>query len=290
MCRILWTAIVAGSLLAGCSTTSLVYDNLPWLLHRRIDARFDLTATQSDQLKTQIAEFAAWHRRQELPRYAIEMERIETALADGLTRGEAEEFVALFREARKRLLARAIPMSAAFLHSVNDEQIAEFETTHREAMAEDRERLELPRDEQVELRFERAMDNLEDWFGAFDESQTAHVRKLMAALPDTYASWLRRREFRHRRIVTLLRGNPTPAQLEEKLREWWLTDTAALPRGMRTGRERFWNSAVTFMLEVDAVLTEAQREHAIHRLMRYRTDFVRLSKAVPAPPRGNSES
>ncbi|MDH3712616.1 MAG: DUF6279 family lipoprotein [Gammaproteobacteria bacterium] len=290
MHRYLLAAIVVGCLLPGCSATSLVYDNLPWLLRQRIDARFDLTSTQSSQLETHIAEFAAWHRRQELPHYAAEIARIEIALTDGLTRAEAEDFIRVFREARKRLLARAIITGAAFLHTVTDEQIAEFEATHREAIAEDRERLELPHDEQAELRFKRAINNLEDWFGDFDEAQSARIRDLMAALPDTYASWLQRREFRHRRFVTLLRKRPSRTQLEDNLREWWLSDTAALPREMRTSRELFWDSAVTFMLEVDAVLSEDQRAHAIRRLTGYRKDFIRLSKAQPGPARGSSES
>lgn len=284
------TTVVAACLLAGCSTTGLVYDNLPWLLRQRIDARFDLTSTQSGQLKTQIADLAGWHRRQELPRYAAAIERIEISLASGLTRADAEEFIRLFRESRKRLLARAIPPSAAFLETVTDEQIVEFEATHRATMAEDRERLELPRDEQAELRLERAMDHLEDWFGDFDEAQSAHVRKLMAALPDTYASWLQRREYRHQRLVVLLRTRPSRTLIEENLREWWLSDTAALPRELHTGRELFWNSAVTFMLEVDAVLNEDQRTHAIRRLTGYREDFVQLSKALPPPARPLSES
>jgi hypothetical protein len=284
------TTVVVACLLAGCSTTGLVYDNLPWLLRQRIDARFDLTSTQSGHLKTQIEEFADWHRRQELPRYAAAIERIEIALANGLTRADAEEFVRLFREARKRLLARAIPPSAAFLQTVSDEQIDEFEATHREAMAEDRERLALPRDEQAELRLERVMDNLEDWFGDFDEAQSAHVRELMAALPDTYASWLQRREYRHRRLVMLLRKRPSRTRIEERLREWWLSDTAALPQALRTGRELFWDSATTFMLEVDVMLNENQRRHAIRRLTGYRRDLVRLSKAVTGLPLGSSES
>ncbi|MDH3453101.1 MAG: DUF6279 family lipoprotein [Gammaproteobacteria bacterium] len=290
MFRTAVAAILTGCLLAGCSATSLVYDNLPWLLRQRIDARLDLTSTQSSLLKTHIAEFAAWHRREELPRYAMALERLEQAIGDGLTGAELEEFTALFKEARRRLLSRAVPLSAEFLLTVTSAQITKFEQTHREAMDEDGERLELSPEEQAEVRYARTLDNLEDWFGDFDKTQSERIRQLLDALPDTYPSWLQRREYRHRRIVELLQNHPTRAQLEDSLRRWWLSDTADLPPQMRTDREVFWRSANTFMLEVDGLITEQQRLHATRKLRGYREDFVRLSKAVPVAPRANSRS
>lgn len=289
MFRIVFATLVAGCVLAGCSATGLVYDNLPWLLRNRIDARFDLTSTQSSLLKTQLTEFAEWHRREELPRYAVELERLERDLADELTRAELEQYMALFMQARRRLVSRAIPFSADFLHTVDDEQIAEFEQTHREDIEEDSERLQLSPAEQAEARYERTMDNLEDWFGDFDAAQRQRIRELLATLPDTYASWLRRREFQHQRFVRMLRSQPTRAEVEESLRRWWLNETAELPRQMLDERDLFWRSAKTFVLAVDQLITERQRARALAELRGYREDFERLSKAVPAAPRRSSK-
>ena len=259
-------------------------------MHQRIDTRFDLTSAQDEQLETDITAFAVWHRREELPRYALQIQHLESAIAEGLTRVEVEEFVVSFRDARTRLLARAIPYAVEFLYTVNSEQIAEFEVKHREAMEEDSERLALPHDEQSELRFTRAMDNLEDWFGDFDEVQSKRIRELVDALPEGHERWLKRREFQHRRFVALLQSKPTRARLEEQLRAWWLSDTADLPPEMRADREMFWNSGVTFTLAVDELLSEPQRRHATRKLQNYRQDFVRLSKAVPAPERESPRS
>ncbi len=288
MFRALCIAFFVVCLLAGCSTTSLVYDNLPWLLRNRIDARFDLTSTQSSLLKTHIAEFADWHRRKELPRYAVMLERLEQALGDGLTPAELEQFEALFWEARRRLLGRAISLGAEFLHTVSSEQIAEFEDTHREAMEDDGERLQLTPEEQFEARYTRTMDHLQDWFGDFDAAQSEQIRELLARLPDTYASWLKRREFRHRRFVKLLQSQPTRAQVENSLRRWWLNESADLPLQMRQDREAFWRSATTFVLEVDGLITERQRTRFLAKLRGYREDFTSLSKAVPAAQRKRS--
>ncbi len=289
MYRVALAVFLACSVLSGCSMTSLAYDNLPWLLRNRIDARFDLSATLSILLKTQLADFAEWHRRKELPHYAAALERLERDLGDGLTEAELEQFLALFMEARRRLVSRAIPLSADFLHTVSEQQIAEFEQTHREDIEEDSERLNLSPAEQAEARYERTVDNLEDWFGKFDAAQREQIRELLATLPDTYASWLRRREFQHRRFVALLRSRPTRGQVEDSLRRWWLDESAELPQQMLDEREVFWRSANTFVREVDRIMTERQRARALAELRGYREDFERLSRAVPLAPRKSSK-
>jgi len=202
MYRVATLAFLAVCLLAGCSTTGLVYDNLPWLLRNRIDARFDLTSTQSGLLKTQLADFAEWHRREELPHYAAALQRLERDLGDGLTDAELEQFRALFMQARRRLVSRAIPLSVDFLYTVSEEQIAEFEQTHREDIEEDSERLKLTPAEQAEVRYERTIDNLEDWFGAFDAAQREHIREfpIVSLRPDVIAG----------KTVDELRGDANP--------------------------------------------------------------------------------
>ena len=279
VCRTLLLALTAGTLLAGCSATALIYDNLPWLVRRQLDERFDLTSAQEQQLKERIAELAAWHRRDELPRYAELLQSLEDAFADGLTPAEIERFSASLRSARARLIEAAIPASTEFLLSVDRAQLEEFERTHRERMEEDRERLQLPLEEQAELRFEKTMDNLEDWFGDFDAAQRRRILALVTALPDTYAGWLERREYQHRRFVELMSSDAKPDQVEQRLREWWLSDSGGLPSAMLANRDRFWKSAFAFLLEVDGVLNAEQRTHALARLRRYREDFVRLNKA-----------
>ncbi len=276
----LLSTVTALLVLAGCSATNLVYDNLPWLLRQRIDAHFDLTSAQSSQLKMHIAEVADWHRREELPRYASALGELETALADGLTKAELERFVAEVKAARSRLLGRVIPVSVEFLHTVNVEQIAEFEQSYRDDLEEDLERLALTREEQLELRYERTLESLEDWFGDFDRAQRKRIRELSEALPDTYASWLKRREFQHQRFVKLLRDRPPKAAIEQRLTEWWLSEDAALPADLLAGRTLFWNSALAFMLDVDGLLSAEQRARAISRISGYREDFLRLSRAV----------
>ncbi len=285
--RTLLLALTAGTLLAGCSATALIYDNLPWLVRGQVDERFDLNSAQEQQLKERIAELAAWHRREELPRYAELLRSLEDAFADGLTQAEIERFSASLRSARARLIEAAIPASTEFLLSVNRAQLEEFERTHRERMEEDRERLQLPPEEQAELRFEKTLDNLEDWFGDFDAAQREAIRELVTAFPDTYAGWLERREYQHRRFIELMSADPKPDQVEARLRDWWLSDSGGLPSAMLANRDRFWKSAFAFLLKVDGLLTAEQRTHALDRIRGYREDFVRLSKADHEAGRGN---
>ncbi len=81
--------VVAVALLFfGCikAFSKIAYNNLlPKLILQRIDAFFDLTATQESYLKTRIAVHHHWHRTTQLRLYLADLKNLRGRFSAGLT-------------------------------------------------------------------------------------------------------------------------------------------------------------------------------------------------------------
>ncbi len=288
------TLLAALTLVGGCSATALVYDNAPWLIQTRVEDYFSLSDEQEAYVEASIRELAVWHRREELPRYARALERLERDFADGISAAEYDAMMGELYDARSRIGERSLPAIARFLAGVTPQQIDEYDEAFREALEEDRERLELSPEERRERRFERLLDNLEDWFDDLDDRQIARLRELSYALPDNYGQWLAYRERRHEDFLALLRRRPGADAIEAWLRAQWIErDRHAHDPQYAALRERFRADTRAMLLEMDKVLNARQRQHAIARLAGYRRDLAELSVAnvghVPVRLPGDSK-
>lgn len=109
--------------LAGCSSLTLAYNQLPLLSGLWMDSYLDLDSAQKARLKDKLHAWQAWHRREELPQWQALLRQARTALDDGAM--TAEELLALERGARaslERCLQHAAPLAAPVLAELRPEQ------------------------------------------------------------------------------------------------------------------------------------------------------------------------
>ena len=81
----LWL-VVAGLLLAGCSTVQLGYNSADMLLRWRGEQYFDFQGEQSDAYAVRVGNLMRWHRANALPEYARSAEDAARRIARGLSR------------------------------------------------------------------------------------------------------------------------------------------------------------------------------------------------------------
>ena len=72
-------------LLAGCSTTKLVYDYGDKFVSWQLDSYFELNDEQEDWVEERMKILIEWHRMEELPRYKNFLTDIQNSSKDGLT-------------------------------------------------------------------------------------------------------------------------------------------------------------------------------------------------------------
>jgi hypothetical protein len=167
-------AVVFALLLAGCSSLTLAYQQLPLLAGWWIDGYLDLDGTQRARLKTQLQTWQAWHRREELPHWQALLHQATAALDGGFTR---DELLALERGALasvERSLQQAAPLAAPLLAGLRPEQWLHLQKEMDENNADWRER-HAGRGGPGE-RAKRYATQLERWLGDLDRATLKQAR------------------------------------------------------------------------------------------------------------------
>jgi len=273
----LWILLLAG-FLNGCSYTSFLYNNAPWLIREKVDDYFSITSAQQQRLDRDIELFFKWHRYQELPEYANLISTFNNQFADGLTR---EELVLLYNQvtaARARFSEVSLDSASQFLAGISSKQLYHYDFEFQQRLDEDREKTRLPVEQQKEEYFNELLDILDDWFGEFSEKQQQLLRAISDNQPWNYSYRLKRREQRHEEFLKFMRGEPEQVAIREFLHNRFvMVENYSLDRERNEAFE-YWLSA---MLRIDKIITNTQRQRAISRLEDYRQDFVYLSQLGP---------
>ncbi|MCE4554215.1 DUF6279 family lipoprotein [Roseateles cellulosilyticus] len=198
--------------LAGCSSLTLAYQQMPLLAGLWIDSYLDLDSGQRAQLKQQLQAWQTWHRREELPQWQALLRQAQSALEAGVTR---DELLALERGARasaERSLQHAAPLAAPLLAGLRPGQWLHLQKEMDDKAAEWHERNSgrgAPHE-----RAKRYANNLERWLGDLDRATLKQARA-------DAESW-------HFDLPMLAQGRATrQARTTEALRAWSHGDAAA---------------------------------------------------------------
>jgi hypothetical protein len=271
-------AILAASLLCGCSMVRLAYENADSYLRWRAGNYLDVHGEAVDELDAAIADFHDWHRAQALPQYA----RLADEAADRVDDGVSPEdlvwgYDSLIAQVRIGLRAAAHRI-APLLAKLDAQQIAHFESR----LAEDNRRfakefLRGSEDERRERRAGRIAKRLEEWVGRLSEAQLERVRQYSGRAPLVGA--LRDRDNRRlqAKLLDLLRSDEKET-LQESLVElvgrWDRDRDPDYAAAIEVARRE----VTAMLLELDRGLRPEQRAQAVANLRRYAADFQMLSE------------
>ena len=121
--------VVIMATVAGCTTNSLViryfYSRMDNSLNTRILAMAEFSEAQKEEIRQAVDAYSAWHRQNELPRYAefigVLQERVETGQFDHQIVLEDLETVRDF--AKEGFLQSPFVQYTEFMKSLNDSQV-----------------------------------------------------------------------------------------------------------------------------------------------------------------------
>jgi hypothetical protein len=278
----LLAALAAGAVLSGCSAMRLAYDNADTYLHWRAGSYFDLHGEAGDELEERIDAFFDWHRAKALPNYARLSEEAAKRLGDGLS---PEDLVwgydALMAQARESLRTAATQV-APMLDRMSAEQIGHFERR----LAEDnrkfaRENLKGSEAERRARRAKRMKDRLEEWVGRLTQSQVERVKLYAERAPLTDEFRDRDRKRLQAEVLGMIRRQEAGKRLPELAAHWQTGRDPAFVAANEAWRKEFY----ALLLDLDRLLTPAQRARAVANFRRYAEDFAVLSGQTAAEPR-----
>lgn len=266
-------------LLAACSSVRLTYNHGDTLLYWWLDAYVDLDAGQKAGVKQDIDDLFQWHRQTQLKDYAQLLAHGQQRLQGNVT---PADLLADYGEVKKRvrtLLLKAEPDLAKLARTLRPEQIEHMEKKF--ASNNDTYRKKFLRggaEKRQQVRFEKAMDQFELWFGNFSREQEQLIRKASDARPLGNEIWFDERLRRQRNIVNLVRkvqreqlGQDATQALVHQLIE---DSFARLENSERKPFFDAYNEATAQMVAtVIKIATPVQKAHAAKRMQGWIDDF-----------------
>jgi hypothetical protein len=266
--------IVLLALLASCSAVRVSYDNAGWVLARMAGGYVDMDRGQARALKTQLGALHAWHRSEELPRYAELLESTAARLERGVSRDDVAWAVGAVR-ARYLVLSRETAEGLApLLITLTDSQVDGLERR----FAEDNRKFyatKLPADPEqaIRARTDWMCDRLEEWTGELTFAQRQRIERLVRAFPEVPALRLADRKRRQAQLLELLRARSEDADTQAKLVRLLADGDAGRSERYRQLLAHWQESLIDAMAELDRSLTARQRATAVERLRRYAQEF-----------------
>jgi hypothetical protein len=180
--------------LAGCSSTTFVYNRLDFLLPWYLGDYVNLDRQQKKQLDQLLQPFLSWHRTEELPVYLAILDDARARLDQPVSAYDLAELSAKVEAAWFRLEEEALDWLLDLGDQLSDQQMAEFIAELRAKQVEYEEEY-LPRSEEEyrEEAWDNLRDSLQDYLGRLGSEQSAILQLASEQLVRSDAAWLSER-------------------------------------------------------------------------------------------------
>ncbi len=229
-----------------------------------------------------VAQLQAWHRREELPRYARLLEQWAQAAPQDLN---SEAVCSVQREVQARfdvLQARAEPAIGALASEFSAGQYRHLQTRFDKQNAKFRsEWIDAKPAERFDKRMKRAVEQAERLYGRLDEPQLEVLRDNLSHSHFDPVQSLAEAKRRQRATLAAIRTISAPASTPEEPRaavHGWFEQMQRSPDP--TTRERqaaFATQSCADIANLHNSTTSVQRAQAAQRLRGYARDFYELS-------------
>lgn len=268
---------------AACSSIKFTYNNGDTLLYYWLNAYVDIDTDQSDWVKKDIDGLFQWHRTTQLKDYVQLLQNGQRQLAGNITQAD---LMANYREVRARsekLAYKAVPDLADLALSLKPDQIETLEKKF--ASNNEKYRKKFMRGDaeaRNKVRYKKAMEQFDLWFGNFSRDQEAALRKASDARPLDNEIWLEERMRRQQMILATLR----------KIHDQKLNRQATIPlvqnlvrdfftRMDSPERKAFYDASVDgttrMVMAAIRIATPEQKAHAQKRMQGWIDDFNALA-------------
>lgn len=265
--------------LVACTTARLAYNQAPNLSYWWLDSHFDFDHAQSELVRGEIEGFFAWHRREELPRYADLLRRWQAMAPRDLT---ADQACAQAERVRERLLdgsERTIQAFARLATQLTPAQLQHLQ--QRQARSErefERDFLRGSPEQRLQRRLDTTVERYERFYGNLSDKQRQLLRDGLARSPwDAQATQAERQRRQADLVQTLRDAQAQPAQAPALLRAYAQRWQASPTPGYAAQNEAVLRHGCAQFAALHNSTSAAQREHALRQLQGYQDDLIHLS-------------
>lgn len=273
-------AMAVLALLAGCTALQLGYNNADSLIHWRGGRYFGFEGEQKTDFERRVQKFLAWHRKTELPKYAVLANGLGERLGRGVALADLEWGYDSFQALLRQTLRASAVETGDLLDTLNAAQVERFQARlakENRDFAKEQGLAESPEARRAK-RVKRNIERLEEWFGPLTDAQVERVRQYSARAPLDDILRDQDRKRMQRELVGMINAKETRRKLEAWAIAW---DQNRDPE-YESLRKQNLREYFSMLLDLDKTLSAEQRSRAVQRLRGFAGDFLALVAAAEA--------
>lgn len=267
-------------LLAACSSTRLTYNNIDRIIGWYLDDYLSLNSSQDDFFEQRLEALLEWHRRDQLPRYGVYLDRLQQDLrSGGLTAAVLQERYGSLNLFWKDIIKQAAPDCAELLLRLSGNQRQGLYT----AMAKKQQKLEqryLRQSAEERLRRKRrqAEKSLKRFTGPLTDPQKLALERWADSLTVLEPLWLESRSIWQRRLRDALEGTVPEPEKKIRIQRLLVEPEHLWSLAYRQGMRHNEAATLAMLAEMFGSLTAKQSRQMQKALSSLKKDFTALAK------------
>jgi hypothetical protein len=275
--RALLAVLVISVSTSGC-TTKLVYDFLDWGLYWELKDYVKFTRDQRLLVKDEISQLIDWHRSEELPQYADQLEKLSKELKSGITVEQLEESYNNLRDSWQRIVIKTLPAAVDIISNLNDEQVNDFFEMLIEKEGDDAKKIEKGTNARTLKKREAYVSKkIVDVIGKLNEDQKSLIAQWALSMKPTKELSLAQAIQWRTRMQTVLAERHNKQQLENNLMVLFANPDQLRSASYRRVIEKNKRLIMQLLFDLNQTLTNQQRSKLVKKLKSYINDFRDLS-------------
>lgn len=275
--RALLAVLVISVSTSGC-TTKLAYDFLDWGLYWELKDYVKFTRDQRLLVKDEISQLIDWHRSEELPQYADQLEKLSKELKSGITVEQLEESYNNLRDSWQRIVIKTLPAAVDIISNLNDEQVNDFFEMLIEKEGDDAKKIEKGTNARTLKKREAYVSKkIVDVIGKLNEDQKSLIAQWALSMKPTKELSLAQAIQWRTRMQTVLAERHNEQQLENNLMVLFANPDQLRSTSYRRVIEKNKRLIMQLLFDLNQTLTKQQRSKLVKKLQSYINDFRDLS-------------
>ena len=275
--RALLAVLVISVSTSGC-TTKLAYDFLDWGLYWELKDYVKFTRDQRLLVKDEISQLIDWHRSEELPQYADQLEKLSKELKSGITVEQLEESYNNLRDSWQRIVIKTLPAAVDIISNLNDEQVNDFFEMLIEKEGDDAKEIENGTNARTLKKREAYVSKkIVDVIGKLNEDQKSLIAQWALSMKPTKELSLAQAIQWRTRMQTVLAERHNKQQLENNLMVLFANPDQLRSASYRRVIEKNKRLIMQLLFDLNQTLTNQQRSKLVKKLKSYINDFRDLS-------------
>ena len=275
--RALLAVLVFSVSISGC-TTKLAYDFLDWGLYWELKDYVKFTRDQRLLVKDEISQLIDWHRSEELPQYADQLEKLSIELKSGITVDQLEESYNNLRDSWQRIVIKTLPAAVDIISNLSDQQVSDFFEMLVKKEGDDAKAIENVTSAQTLKKREAYVSKkIVGVIGKLNEEQKAFITKWAQSMKPTKEFSLAQAIRWRTKMQAVLADRQDEQQLENSLMILLANPDQLRSASYRRVIEENKRLIMQLLFDLNQTLTSQQRSKLVKKIKGFTEDFRDLS-------------